>query len=38
MTENLVEDLDKVISELEEKCEESPDNVVAHHHLGLVYI
>lgn len=29
--------LPKVIEELEKKCAELPDNVVAHHHLAVVY-
>lgn len=37
-TENLVEDLPKVIAEMEKKCKQAPDNVVAFHHLGLVYM
>ncbi len=37
-TENLTEDLPKVIAEMEKKCEQAPDNVVAFHHLGLVYM
>ena len=31
------EDLTKIIEELEQKCVELPDNIVAHHHLALVY-
>ena len=31
------EDLTTVIEELEAKCRELPDNVMAHHHLALVY-
>lgn len=30
-------DLNSVIEELEQKCQELPDNIVAHHHLALVY-
>ena len=38
MSENTpTEDLPKVIAELEKKCEELPNNVVAHHHLAVVY-
>ncbi len=37
-TENLTEDLPTVIAEMEKKCKQSPDNVVAFHHLGLVYM
>lgn len=37
-TENLSEDLPKVIAEMEKKCKNNPDNVVAFHHLGLVYM
>ncbi|MCK4837299.1 MAG: tetratricopeptide repeat protein [Desulfobulbaceae bacterium] len=38
MSENVqTKDLTKVIEELEKKCEEMPDNVVAHHHLAVVY-
>ena len=38
MSENVqTKDLPKVIAELEKKCEELPDNVVAHHHLAVVY-
>lgn len=36
--ENLAEDLPKVIAEMEKKCKQAPDNVVAWHHLGLVYM
>lgn len=36
--ENLSEDLPKVIAEMEKKCKNNPDNVVAFHHLGLVYM
>ena len=36
--ENLNEDLPTVIAEMEKKCKQSPDNVVAFHHLGLVYM
>ena len=38
MAEQLQEDLLKVIEELEKKCEEHPDSVMAFHHLGLVYM
>ena len=31
------EDLSKVIEEMEQKCVEKPDSVMAHHNLGLVY-
>ncbi len=34
---NLTEDLNAVIAELEQKCEEMPSSVVAHHHLAMVY-
>ncbi len=37
-TENLSEDLPTVIAEMEKKCKHNPDNVVAFHHLGLVYM
>ena len=38
MAENATnKDLPKVIEELEKKCKELPDNVVAHHHLAVVY-
>jgi tetratricopeptide (TPR) repeat protein len=36
--ENLTEDLPRVIAEMEKKCKHAPDNVVAFHHLGLVYM
>ncbi|HIQ37498.1 MAG TPA: tetratricopeptide repeat protein [Desulfocapsa sulfexigens] len=36
--ENLAEDLPRVIAEMEKKCKQAPDNVVAWHHLGLVYM
>lgn len=36
--ENLSEDLPTVIAEMEKKCKQAPDNVVAFHHLGLVYM
>ena len=36
--ENLSEDLPTVIAEMEKKCKQTPDNVVAFHHLGLVYM
>ena len=36
--ENLTEDLPTVIAEMEKKCKQTPDNVVAFHHLGLVYM
>ncbi len=36
--ENLTEDLPTVIAEMEKKCKHAPDNVVAFHHLGLVYM
>lgn len=36
--ENLTEDLPRVIAEMEKKCKQAPDNVVAFHHLGLVYM
>ncbi len=36
--ENLAEDLPTVIAEMEKKCKQSPNNVVAFHHLGLVYM
>ncbi len=36
--ENLSEDLPTVIAEMEKKCKNNPDNVVAFHHLGLVYM
>jgi len=36
--ENLTEDLSTVIAEMEKKCKHAPDNVVAFHHLGLVYM
>ena len=38
MSEELKEDLPKVIEELEKKCKENPENVMAVHHLGLVYM
>ena len=38
MAENAQEDIAKVIEELEQQVKESPDNVIAHHHLGLVYM
>ena len=38
MTEQLREDLPKVIAELEKKCRENPKSVSAYHHLGLVYM
>ena len=38
MAEQLKEDLPKVIAEMEKKCAEHPDNVMARHHLGLVYM
>ena len=34
---NANDDLAKVIEELEQKCADKPDSVMAHHHLGLVY-
>jgi len=37
-SENLTEDLPTIIAEMEKKCKQSPDNVVAFHHLGLVYM
>ncbi len=36
--EDLKEDLPTVIAEMEKKCKQTPDNVVAFHHLGLVYM
>lgn len=36
--DNLNEDLPTVIAEMEKKCKQAPDNVVAFHHLGLVYM
>ncbi len=36
--ENLSEDLPAVIAEMEKKCKNNPENVVAFHHLGLVYM
>ncbi len=36
--EALSEDLPTVIAEMEKKCKQAPDNVVAFHHLGLVYM
>ncbi|MBM9518874.1 tetratricopeptide repeat protein [Desulforhopalus vacuolatus] len=38
MTDELKEDLVAVIAELEKKCKEHPDNVMAFQHLGLVYM
>ncbi len=38
MTDELKEDLAAVIAELEKKCKEHPDNVMAFQHLGLVYM
>ena len=38
MSEQLQEDLPKVIEEFEKKCEEHPNSVMAFHHLGLVYM
>ncbi len=38
MTENLQEDLAKVTEELEKKCQDNPKSIMAHHHLGLVYM
>jgi len=38
MAENTQEDLAKVIEELEAQVKESPENVIAHHHLGLVFM
>ncbi len=38
MSEELQEDLPKVIEELEKKCKEHPKSVMAWHHLGLVYM
>ena len=38
MSEELKEDLPKVIEELERKCKEHPKSVMAFHHLGLVYM
>ena len=38
MSEQLQEDLPKVIAELEKKCLEHPQSVTAFHHLGLVYM
>lgn len=38
MSEELREDLTKIIDEFEKKCQQSPNNVMAHHHLGLVYL
>ena len=38
MSEQLQEDLPKVIAELEKKCRENPQSVTAFHHLGLVYM
>ena len=38
MTDQAIEDLPAVIAELEEKCQEFPSNVMARHHLGLVYL
>jgi len=38
MAEQLQEDLPKVIEELEKKCKEHPNSVMAFHHLGLVYM
>ncbi len=37
-SETLTEDLPTVIAEMEKKCKQAPDNVVAFHHLGLVYM
>ena len=37
-SEKLSEDLPAVIAEMEKKCKQAPDNVVAWHHLGLVYM
>ena len=34
---NLTEDLSKVIEELEKKCRELPENIMAHHNLAMVY-
>ncbi|MFZ5776397.1 MAG: tetratricopeptide repeat protein [Thermodesulfobacteriota bacterium] len=36
-TQTQQEDLGKVVAELEQKCQELPDNIIAHHHLALVY-
>lgn len=36
--EELTEDLPTIIAEMEKKCKQTPDNVVAFHHLGLVYM
>ena len=38
MSETLQEDMDAVIAELEKKCEQHPDSVMAHHHVALVYL
>ena len=38
MSEQLQEDLPKVIAELEKKCLENPQSVTAFHHLGLVFM
>ena len=38
MSEQLQEDLSKVIEELEKKCKEYPESVMAFHHMGLVYM
>jgi tetratricopeptide (TPR) repeat protein len=38
MSEDLHEDLPQVIEELEAKCKEHPNSVMAFHHLGLVYM
>ncbi|MCI5228038.1 MAG: tetratricopeptide repeat protein, partial [Candidatus Electrothrix sp. AX2] len=29
--------IDTVINELEKICKENPDNIIAHHKLGLIY-
>ena len=38
MSEQLQENLPKIIEEFEKKCQQSPNNLMAHHHLGLVYL
>jgi tetratricopeptide (TPR) repeat protein len=38
MTEQLKEDLPAVIAEFEKTVAEFPENVMAQHHLGLVYM
>ena len=37
MSEQLSENINQVIEEMEQKCTEHPDSLMAHHHLALVY-